>query len=342
MRKHAFIVILCLIVFVGVVGAFEVIFLYPGGTRAAEPATPKNRVTMTFARRGKVAAVLVRAGEGITQGRVLAKLDTKEYNAQLGAAQALVALQERKLTQIQQVLASPASDQYKVDAALDAIRNSQRIFVNTLRDAYVRADDAVRGKSDQFFIRPYQLNVVSSDSQLTSDISGKRTAIERALTAWKNIPLPATPSENDSYETTAVRVLGQVIDFLDALAIAVNGQVTDPTLTVFRNQKSDLFTARSNVIAAEKNLITANQGLKDAQFKYMQVSQVLKVATKTGEGDATVQQAQLEDVRARLAELEAQSEQFILQSPVAGKVAEVYVVEGMNVSPGSPAVSIER
>jgi len=294
----------------------------------------RSKVTLGFERGGKISKIYVRPGDIVKTGQVLATLNTTEYDAQVKELQATIEVQKEKVAQLEGNTASN-SDRVKTAYGQAAIQNAHKNFVASLRDAYIKADDAIRGKGDQFFSKQYQINISATDSQLNIDIPAKRMNMENILISWKNTPLPRNPDSDFIYEAMAENNLGQISDFLDALAYIVNGQTSDPTLTTVRNGKSDIYTARSNIISALKTMFASEQSLRDAQYKLSQLPQ-----TAGTSADIALQQNQLNELKTRLELLQTQKEQFVLKAYSNGRVSTVSAVEGMTVLPSTPIISL--
>src|SRR3989344_2105395 len=132
-----------------------------------------------FERGGTIRAVYVESGDVVFEGQVLMALWNGDLLAALKAKEAVL---EKLLhgTRPEEL----AVERTKVENARIALFDAEANLADKIRDAYIKSDDAIRGKTDQFFSNPStnpQFNFQTQSSQQKIDIETGRREIERRL-----------------------------------------------------------------------------------------------------------------------------------------------------------------
>lgn len=251
-------------------------------TGRVEPAT---EVALAFEVSGRVARVPAVVGARVAAGAELVALDGADLQAEQQQRVAALAQARAELAELRagtrpeevriteadvanaQRALTDAESTFRETAAKAAVDldGSYRAVPNTLRDAYAKADDAVRRQTDDLFTNDAtespQLTFQTSDYQAEIDTEQRRRATELVLRQWAG-ELPALPESNsgrDAALVSATARLQDILTFLERTLDAVNG-ATNISATTVASYKTSVSTGRTNVNTAR----TAVEDLQQA------------------------------------------------------------------------------
>lgn len=310
-----------------------------------------TKIDLRFKGSGKLVSLNAKVGERVTAGKLLAKQDTTQLDAQVKEMQAGIDLQKAKLNQLlggtlpEDVSISETAVINAEQSFLDAKRN----LVDKLQGAYTRSDDAVRAKSDQLFDNPKTSTPqlifnFPYDMQLEADVEEARVLIELALNQWAE-ELDVISMDGDLSLSTilANKNTAQIKAFLVNEALIVNALTpsTKITQTTIDKWKTDISTARTNIDTAISNLLAAEENLrtKESALKTAKNQLALKIAPIRS-SDVAVYQAQIAQAEASLEKIEAQRRDLMIYAPVSSVVTSVRGEAGEMVGPDVVIVSL--
>lgn len=307
-------------------------------------------VSLGFTRGGKIIAVNVSVGDAVAQGNILARQDHADLDAQLEAAKAAVQAEEAKLRDMQAGTRPEQIDiqKAKVTNAESAVSDASQSLVDKLRDAFAKADDAVRNKSDQMFSNPRTPNPqlsFNTDTQSSANIVSARVRIEGLFGPWgvSLAGLRADSKELQSIVETSRANLNTINMFLDELSLSVNQLSNSATLTstTLSSWRSDLNTARTNVQTAISNISTGTQSLNtaNATLRIEQGTLTLQLAGSTDEQLAS-EASVVASLQAKVEQLRAQIADTAMVAPSYGVVSSVDAKVGQIAQAGTPLVRI--
>ena len=303
---------------------------------------PLNSVDLAFERSGKIIKVSAKVGQNVANNASLVVLDGSELSSQLKEAEANVKIQQAKLDELKlgARLEEIQVQETKITNAKVALEDADKNLTDKLQDAFTKADDAVRNKVDQFFTNPRSASpqifqYLNIDFQLKKSLEQKRREAEVILNNWENSLSETLPS------------LNQIKSFLDEASLAVNSATANSYLsqTTLDSWKTDAASARTNINAAINNITLAEEKRAKAESDLALLNQelILKKASSTPE-QISGQEAQLEQVRAKVENLQIQIGKTILRAPIGGvitrqdaKVGEVVLANDSIVSLASNA-----
>jgi HlyD family secretion protein len=311
---------------------------------------PAQDVDLAFEKGGKVSLIRANVGDKVIAGQVLVALSNSDLVAQLDQAKASLKGQEATLDELKKGTRIEELNVYqtKVNNAEIDFGETKKDVVNKLQDAYTKAEDAVRNKTDQFFTNPRTANPLfifsSVASQLKTDIEWERFLTEGVLSSWNSsLSGLSVSSDLDSSINVSKNNLNQTRAFLDNVALAINSLTENSSLTqaTIDGYKSDVSTARTNVNTAIVNLTAAQDGLSTAQsvLSLSQRDLALKQAGSTPEAIIT-QESQVEAAAANVKNYEAQLVKTILRSPINGVITKQDAKVGEIMSASTIIVSI--
>jgi HlyD family secretion protein len=306
---------------------------------------PAQNVDLAFEKGGRVARVYAKIGDKVSAGTLLAGLENNDVLANIDEAKARLRAEEAKLRQLRQGTRSEEVNVQKtrVANAKIALENSGKSLLVAMDDAYTKADDAIRNKTDKFFINPRttnpQLAFFLNDSGLQTNLESSRADIEKMFMVWNS---EKTSSDTRSSGSTKTR-LAQVKIFLDKSALALStavpaGSITQSTLDGY---KTDVSTARANINIAISALDGAEQVFRVADSNVTLEESNLSLKEAPTEADTiSAQEAVVAQVQANVRSFEAETEKTRLRAPISGTVTKQDVKPGEIVSPNTPLISI--
>ena len=336
--------------------AFETVAAKRGDVQLTVDLTGKvaaaSDADLSFERSGTVTKVSVVAGDKVKKGQVLATLSAADAAAAYAQAQAGLAAAQARLEAVKNG-ARPedlAVSDAQVSAAESAAAEARKALVDRIVDAYAKADDAVRGKTDQFYSQPTgtlpTLTFFIADSRMTNGLNGTRYDVEAELRAWQS-SLSAIDAEADAAKLSADAKthLSSVKGFLDEIALALdmidlraNPSLAQSSLDAW---KSNNAAARANLTAALSSLSTGEAAVRaaDNALALAQSQEALKAAGPTAT-DLAAQDAAVAQAQAALQAAGAQLAKAALRAPFDGTVSHVAIQPGDMAAPGAPAVSV--
>ncbi len=284
---------------------------------------PLSDVNLAFERGGRVAVINVAVGEKVYAGEVLATVSNADLLANLDQAKA-------NLKKVQAGLG---------DNALQTTLNfsqSQTSLINTIKDSYTKADDAVRNKMFTLFNDPvkYRASLAfTTDSFLKEDIEDGKDDINDSLDAWsRSLNKFNNNSDLEIYYNTAKSNLTQIKSLLDKCAEAVNGlspESAGATQTQIDIWKANISLARTNINTAIDTLVSSFN-----QYKTYSLS------VKISQNNTLAEEAGIEQAMAGVASAEAELAKSIIKSPISGVITSVDTKLGEIVSAGKNIISI--
>lgn len=317
---------------------FENIKVVKGDIEQEVVATGKAKafteVNLAFERSGRISLTQVDIGSEVKVGELLVRQDQSELLSELSRARANLREAEVKLEEVRRTSAGAFSD-----ARLNLIAK--------IRDAYVKADDAVRNKLDQFFKNPRQSGTYLEfkfvdgnttytfpvEQSLQSSITDKRVAIETKLSRWSiNLNNLDSANEFSPFITESKNVLTEAGVLLDQTAWAVNLLIATEHQyeSTINGYKTTISSARDLVSAAVANLISAEEKHNSSPRKL-----------SAGEFDSVLlQEAKISQFRAEVENIEAQLSKTELRSPIDGVVTRQGAETGEIATAGTPLVSV--
>ncbi len=310
---------------------------------------PIQSVDLGFDIAGRVARVPVAVGDHVNRGDLLVALDAGDLQAQLAEAQANVDAEQANLdsleagTRPEELQLSAA----KVTSAQVAVGQSLQAFTDALRDAQVKADDAIRNKVDPFFTTPQtnpQLVFSITDPQLQLDLESMRLSLEGRLTAWRAAVASFTTSTDPTALDTMTQAdLALVQTFLGKVTLALNnltpyGGLAQATIDGWR---ANVSTARANIGLAITDLTTAREAYLNAEtaVTVAENQYALDAASSTPE-DIAAQTARVEQAQGSVDSIRAQIAKTYILSPLAGVVTQQDAKVGQAATPNTPLTGV--
>jgi multidrug resistance efflux pump len=270
-----------------------------------------------------VAAINVAVGEKVYPGQVLASVSNADLLANLDQAKA-------NLKKVQAGLGDNADQ-----TALN-FEQSEISLINTIKDSYTKADDAVRNKMFTLFNDPvrYRASLAfSTDTFLEEDIEDGKDKVTDSLDSWYRslVKLNGT-SDLEAYYNSARTNLVEIKNLLDKCAEAVNALTPDSAGAT----QAQIDAWKLNISTARTNTNTAIDTLTGSFNQY----KTYGLSVKISENNTLAEEAGVEQALAAVASAEAELAKSILKSPINGVIIAVDAKLGEIVTAGKNVISV--
>jgi RND family efflux transporter MFP subunit len=311
---------------------------------------PFSDLDLSFEAGGQVSRIPVSVGDKVYQGQILVALSNADLLATLEQAKAGLKIAEANLSALKNGSTPEqiAVNESQVEKAKNDLSNAQIDFLNSVRDAYTKADDSIRNYTDVMFTNPRTQNVKlkfqTDDQQLENDLIVERIAIESKLMDWSNsIKYLSNDSNFDTVFSNSKSNLNYIQNFLQNLAFAVNKLSPDNLVdqTTINLWKADVSSARLSVDTAVNNL-SLSKSQYQSSVSALNIANSQLILTKTGatNDEIAAQESMVEQARANVNYAQARLNKSIIVSPISGVVTKIDAKVGQNISGGLTAVSV--
>lgn len=310
-------------------------------------------VSLGFETSGRIARVNVKVGDQVNQGQVLAYVSNGDASALVSQRQAIVESEQARLAELErgsrpEDIALAKAD---VDSATISISQAKQNLIDQIKDAYTKADDAIRTRIDQLYTSPTSANptVIPFDTtnvgySFKYQVEDERLRMGETMKNWNaSIQTLTTTTYTADKLTEARNNLAQLRAFLNDISVVVtnlqpSSSVTQTTIDKYR---TDIATARTNISQATSNLTTAQQSLESSQasLNRSQEQLNLKKAGSTQE-QIDAQRAQVKSAQAQLQSAQASYSKTLITAPFTGVVTKVDTKAGEIASPNTPVISL--
>jgi HlyD family secretion protein len=309
----------------------------------------EESVDLAFEKGGKITAVGAVVGDKVSQGDMLLRIDGSDVSASLAQAQANIAFEEATLEKL--VKGARAEDiqlsQVSLENAEASLLDAENALRESMTDAYTKADDAIRNKTDIFFSNPRvdpQLTIPSTDFKLSLEVTNMRKVIETDLVAWGQHSTITEAGLLTEDVANTKKYLNDIKQFLERIALIVNAIAPSSatTQTTIDGWKASVSSARTSVGVAITSLSASEEKWRGAKSSVALATQqlALKKAGATAE-EIAAQKARVASARASALTYRSQLDKLTLSAPFSGVVTKQDGKAGAIASPGTPMVSIQ-
>ncbi len=284
---------------------------------------PLSDVKLAFERGGRVASINVAVGEKVYAGEVLASVSNADLLANLDQAKA-------NLKKVQAGFGDNA------DQASLNFSQAETSLINTIKDSYTKADDAVRNKMFTLFTDPikYRASLAfSTDTFLKEDIEEGKDKIADSLDSWySSLSKLNNTADLEAYYNTVKANLISIKSLLDKCAEAVNALTPDSAGAT----QTQIDTWKANVSLARSSINTALDTLNSSFNQY----KTLGLSVKISQNSTLAQEAGIEQAAAGVASAEAELAKSIIKSPIDGVITNMDAKLGEIITASKNIISI--
>jgi HlyD family secretion protein len=315
--------------------------------------TAADSVDLSFQAGGVITYAGPKVGTHVGAGTTLATVSGADLQAQLEQAKAGLAAQQAQLAALNSG-ATPQSVAVSVTAVTNAqngLTQAKQSIVQASQDGYVKADDAIHNKVDQFFSNPRSsnptLNVNSSNSQLNVSVTSDRSTMEAVLNAWQSYlsSLPSDPNSVDiaTLQTKTSGYLAQVGSYLDEVAQLLSTAVpsNSASASAIEGYQSSIATARANISAAVTELNSAEIAEQSATSALATAQSQLTLTQAPPTSNAVAaQEAAVAAAQANVDLAQAQLNKTVIAAPISGTITVNSIETGETAAVGTPVISM--
>lgn len=291
---------------------------------------PSQSIDLAFEKGGKISGVYVKVGDTVYKGQLLASLSNADILADLNQVKANLETEEIRLDELKKGTRPEEVriSESKWSSAIISVEDAKNGLYNKIQDAYIKSDDAVKNKVDQFIYNSQTSSPTlsfSTNLQLKNEIENKRVLIENILISWKKSTDSADINKINQYTEETKKNLDEMDSFLNKVSVAVNGLSPNSSLSqaTIDNYKADVSIARTNINTAKTTLLSAEEKLRQAESNLL-ISEnelLLKKAGPTPEAILT-QESKIKSAQANIDSIEAQIAKTVIHSPISGIVTK--------------------
>ena len=313
-----------------------------------------DSVELSFEGSGALAAISKKVGDPVSRSETIAWLDSAELLTELELRKTAVSTQKARLAKLEAPMPAEelAVQSAKIAAAGSAEAGAKSKLFDAIRNAYVSADDAIRGKIDQLFSNPasgepkFTLTAGTVNPQVKADAELERIIIENLLAKWSvSLSLINNSSDPEAIASETENDLLRIQSFLDKIAIILNGAtpggiVTQSQIDGYRTSTSQARTGVSSVYTA---LVNSRDALKQTGANLTLAREEYRLSERGAtEEELAIERAVLAEREAAVKSIQVKLGKFILRSPISGIVTAVESKAGEIILPSVPVITIQR
>lgn len=293
---------------------------------------------LSFQISGQVVSIPVTLGQTVAQGAALVSLDQSALQATRAGA---VANQEAAEARLANLLSGTRPEQLAINQT--TLTQAQISLRDTIRSAYLTADNAIHTTADQLFTNPRTASPAliynPSDQVLQNTVITERIALENMLTTWATSVQSASFDDSDplAAATSAKANLTQVATFLHDMATLLTESSASSAFSpaTLQNYQNGINAARLAVSGSVSALTGGSTAVQGAQG-------VLNLAEAgPTDNDIAAARAAVDAATATVRGIDVTLRESTLTAPVAGTVTTLNAHLGQTVAPGQIIVSIE-
>jgi HlyD family secretion protein len=290
----------------------------------------ERQVALPFGSSGEITEVLVKEGQAVEAGDMLARLDTASLEWQIAQAQASLDTAQARLAQAQK---PPSEEELaSAQAALDsAIANYESVQEGSSAEDLASAQaalDSALASYQKVKAGPTKEDLAAAKAQVDS----AKAAVQQAQASYDRIK-----NRPDAQMMPEALNLQNATITLEQAQANYDAQANRPT-------KSELASARAQVAQATAQLAALQERptageLASAAAQVAQAEATLaQLQGRPNPEDVAVLEAQVEESTLALARTTSQLEDAVITAPFGGTILAVQVREGEWANPGAPAI----
>lgn len=298
---------------------------------------PTTALSLSFEKNGRIQYVPVHIGSHVSQGSLLAQLDSGSVYASLLEAQAKLAELERGSRPEEIAIKEAELAKYEQD-----LSNTYDGVIDIAMDAFSKADDALHAKMTGIFsglkTSSYKFTYQICDSQLENTVSTLKQQTELDFETWRT-EITAAPSLStaDSAQRILLSQTETRLEMIKSLLENVSRTLTlDCTVT-----NTALDTYRTNVNIARTNINTA---IATVNTKKQAISSLERTIEKTKSELSLLQAGTAKEViaaqEARVLGAQEELSKYTIYAPISGTITAIEARVGEYANAGVSLVSI--
>ncbi|MDO8556986.1 MAG: efflux RND transporter periplasmic adaptor subunit [Candidatus Jorgensenbacteria bacterium] len=311
---------------------------------------PVYDISLAFENGGKISQVFANIGDKVLPGQPLVQLDTSEISAQLMQAEAGVESAQARLNEIKRGTRIEELQIKETDLA-KAREDLASYYTNipsVLNDAYAKASDAVRSKTDGLFINDDTANpqptFTVTNSQVQVDFISGRIMSGQEINTWKTELGVATPdADRVMLENLLIKAQTHLSIINNFLAVALDAVSNASGLSSadVTTYKANIGVGRTNVNSALSSILSQTQLISGQKITVTKAERDLALDKAGSTPEQIAEQAAIvKQAEANKQSIDAQIAKMTLHSPIAGLVTKEDAKPGEIVAAQTALVSI--
>lgn len=299
---------------------------------------------------GTVDNIFVKEGDVVGFGAPIIKLDTTDIELEIKQLEAQLAQGKASLAKLNAgaTVEDINVSSIKVKNAEIAFDDARKNLINKIQESYLKSDNAVRNNSDKLFSNPMSSNpeiiFLISNAQLESDVEIRRVSLERTISTWKELnDTLSLDSDLEEFVNNANKNLDEVGEFLDRMALAVNGLIKNSSITqaTVDGYKNEISTARSDLSTAVISLTSAEEKYrnKESDLALMNLELELKVSGSREE-DIAIAEAKITETESKISIKRERVKKSTLYAPGRVIIEKIWLERSEIARAGSVVVSL--
>ena len=307
-----------------------------GSVSGSGLVTAEQTSDLAFQTSGTVTQILVKAGDTVTPGQVLARLDDRAWQAQVANAQAALDSAKARLQQAQQGNAKP-EDIAAAQAQLDQVQaNYNKTVAGPSAADLAAAEASVSSAQAAYYSAVIAAQTSSSTLEsLRAVLLKAQVALEYAQSAYDRVAwrsdIGMLPQSKDLQQAT--------IDYAKA-----KSDYEALLKTSGPDAQSKIQSAQTQLQQARANLAKLTVNPNDVASAQASVDQakanLAKLTASATATDLSIQQANVQQAEQSLKQAQLNLENASLRAPFGGILTSVNVTEGSTVSPALAALRL--
>lgn len=290
---------------------------------------------------GKVGEVLVRDGQQVAAGEVLARLDPTSLPQNVLQAQIDLINAQRALDDLKEVdpleLAQAEANVKQAQKALDDLLNPSDVVIAQAEQAVIKAQKALDEAQKEYDRLIYPRGSAEAVSIARADYLSAQQKVDRLQEIYD--ATPGNP-ETDLVKAQALSNLNQAKRARDRALATLNWYSEKPSEKEIAEKKSNLEVAQARLADAQKTLEELkNPSEVDIELARARLSDAQEVLEKLKNGPSP---EDLKIAETRLTQAQAVLKLSWLEAPMAGTITNIEVLPGDLVSPGKVAFRLDN
>ncbi|KKU82177.1 MAG: RND family efflux transporter MFP subunit [Parcubacteria group bacterium GW2011_GWA1_47_8] len=297
---------------------------------------PVTAVNVSFEKAGRIQGVYRKVGDHVTQGTLLAEVESSSAQAALMEEQARLA--ELKRGSRPEEIAVKEAELAK---SVQDLANTYNDVLDTVQDAFTKSDEALHAKTTGIFSgsksSSYALTFSVCDSQLALNTVTLRGDEESDLSTWRTelsgIPLSPSSKELEALLDKVASHVNGIKIFLETLsrALTLDCTLINAGLDTYR---TNVNTARTNTATALASINTQRQSIASLNLAVQKTRNELSLLRAGTASEVTAAQ------EARVLSAQGELQKYRIYAPITGLITEASAKTGESASVAIPVFNI--
>ena len=323
-------------------------------TVSSSTSASGQNLTLSFQASGQIASVLVKVGDTVKNGEILATLDPQNTLGALIQAKAAYSSAVANYDKLVNGATSAdiAISSTSVEMSQTTLKHNKENLILAINNSLTLATNAVNNDTNILFSNPNSNNpelistdIVFNNQNLENKIISERMPLNKMLTSWKQeltgITADSDLSDLADHSSDNLQEIAAYMDDLNSLFTLYTFAGTNNFQTVIGVDQSNILSARASITSQINSLSSALQAVSSAETGVAQseASLGLKISPARPE-DIAAAEAQVNNANGAVQIAESAYQNRIITSPGDGVVTAVYITVGQIAAQNVPAIDL--